>query len=395
MTANFIFTSASVTPGHPDKLCDQISDAIVDQFLQQDPFSRINAECAVASGVVFIAARFASSAVVDIPEVTRYVIENVGYDQPDFNAKDCTILTNFTELQEGGNVLGDESQMSEAELSTVTAENHATVFGYACLQTPAMMPMPIWLAHQFARQLSLARESNQIAGLLPDGMSEVAVEFSDNKPKRIHSMVLVASHSVGHSSRVKNLNAALMKHVIEPVVERESIGIDKDTTIYINPKGAFFGGGPKAHAGLTGRKVAIDGYGQYCRMGSAALSGKDPLRIDRTGNYIARYAAKNVIAAGLAQECEVLVSYSIGQAKPVTVQVNTFGTGNIADHNIAARLQDVIDFRPGAVIKQFNLRTLPVHRDGFYQKLAVYGHVGRDDIELPWEKTDLITSLSD
>jgi S-adenosylmethionine synthetase len=394
MTANFMFTSASVTAGHPDKLCDQISDAIVDQFLQQDPYSRINAECAVASGVVFIAARFASRAVVDIPEVARHVIDNVGYDQSDFNARDCTILTSFTELSAGEYFAGDETQMSEAELDNVTAENHATVFGYACKQTPTMLPMPIWLAHQFARQLTLVRESKRISGLLPDGMSEVAIEYINNKPERIHSMVLVASHNEVHCNKTKDLNTALIKHVVEPVVEQQDIRIDKDTNIYINPQGPFFGGGPKVHAGLTGRKVAIDGYGQYCRMGSAALSGKDPLRIDRTGNYIARYAAKNVVAADLAEECEVLVSYCIGQAKPVTVQINTFGTGNISDHDIAARLLDVIDFRPGAVIKQFNLRTLPASRDGFYRKLAVYGHVGRDDIELPWEKTDLINSLS-
>lgn len=394
MTANFIFTSASVTAGHPDKLCDQISDAIVDQFLQQDPYSRINAECAVASGVVFIAVRFASSAVVDIPEVTRQVIEDVGYTQSDFNAKDCTILTNFAELPTDEYVTHDETQMSDAELDNVTAENHATVFGYACKQTPTMLPMPIWLAHQFARQLVQVRENELISGLLPDGMSEVAIEYIDNKPERIHSMVLVASHNEVRCDNVKDLNAALIKHVVDPVVEQNGIRIDKDTHIYINPQGPFFGGGPKVHSGLTGRKVAIDGYGQYCRMGSAALSGKDPLRIDRTGNYIARYAAKNVVAAGLAEECEVLVSYCIGQAKPVTVQINTFGTGNISDQDIAARLLSVIDFRPGAVIKQFNLRNLPANRDGFYRKLAVYGHVGRDDIDLPWEKTDLIDLLS-
>lgn len=393
MTANFIFTSASVTAGHPDKLCDQISDAIVDHFLQQDPYSRINAECAVASGVVFIAARFASNAVVDIPEVARYVIDSVGYNQPNFNAKDCTILTNFTEMLAGEYVKGDEMQMSDAELDDITAENHATVFGYACKQTPTMLPMPIWLAHQFARQLSEVRENKLISGLLPDGMSEVAVEYIDNKPERIHSMVLVASHNEERNNKTKDLDAELIKYVVEAVAEQQGICIDKDTNIYINPQGPFFGGGPKMHAGLTGRKVAIDGYGQFCRMGSAALSGKDPLRIDRTGNYVARYAAKNVVAAGLAEECEVLVSYCIGQAKPVSVQVNTFGTGSLPDHDIAARLIAVIDFRPGAIIKHFNLRTLPANRDSFYRKLAVYGHVGRDDIELPWEKTDLIKSL--
>lgn len=395
MTENFIFTSASVTPGHPDKLCDQISDAIVDRYLQQDPYSRINAECAVASGVVFIAARFASNAVVDIPEVARSVIENVGYNQPDFNAKDCTILTNFTEFSQGVSIAENAAQTSEGALENITAENHATVFGFACKQTPAMMPMPIWLAHQFARQLSLTHKNNYISGLLPDGMAEVAVEFVDNEPERIHSMVLVASHVEGLRKNTQKLNTALMQHVVEPVIEQQDICMDKDTLVYINPQGIFFGGGPKAHAGLTGRKVAIDGYGQYCRMGSAGLSGKDPLRIDRTGNYIARYAAKNVVAAGLAEVCEVLVGYSIGQAKPVTLQINTFGTGTIADHKIAARLQDAIDFRPGAVIKQFNLRTLSANRGGFYQKLAVYGHVGRDDIDLPWERTDLINSLSD
>lgn len=393
MTAKFIFTSASVTAGHPDKLCDQISDAIVDHFLQQDPYSRINAECAVASGVVFIAARFASNAVVDIPEVARHVIDSVGYNQPDFNAKDCTILTNFTEMLAGEYVRGDEMQMSDAELDDIAAENHATVFGYACKQTPTMLPMPIWLAHQFARQLSKVRENKLISGLLPDGMSEVAVEYIDNKPERIHSMVLVASHNEERNNKTRDLDAELIKHVVEAVAEQQDISIDKDTNIYINPQGPFFGGGPKMHAGLTGRKVAIDGYGQFCRMGSAALSGKDPLRIDRTGNYVARYAAKNVVATGLAEECEVLVSYCIGKARPVSVQVNTFGTGSMPDHDIAARLIDVIDFRPGAIIKQFNLRTLPANRDGFYRKLAVYGHVGREDIELPWEKTDLIKSL--
>jgi S-adenosylmethionine synthetase len=394
MKSDFVFTSESVTEGHPDKLCDLISDAIVDQFLLHDPYSRIVAECAVANGVIFIAARFASGAAIDIPQIARQVIQRVGYVGEGFNAEDSTILTNFTELPSRLYSTVDERTLATKELDKRPATHHATVFGFACNQTETLMPMPIWIAHQLARALSDARVEKKLPYLLPDATIQVAIEYKKQKPYRVHSINMVTSHVELSETQFKDMRHDLTQQVIAPVIERENVHFDATANIFVNTEGLFVGGGPMVHSGLTGRKNAVDLYGQYCRRSGAALSGKDPSRIDRTGNYQARYAAKNIIAAKLAEECEVQLSYSIGQSSPVSIQVETFGTGKISDDDIVAKIKGSIDFRPAAIIANFNLRQLPADtKGGFYQKLASYGHVGRNDIEVPWELTDKAAAL--
>jgi len=389
MRKDFLFTSESVTEGHPDKLCDQISDAIVDHFLEQDPYARIIAECAVAKGIVFIATRFAARASVDLAQVARRVIQQVGYvDDSTFNARDCTVMTSITELPMSQYSAVDENTLSEHELDRLGAKNQSNAFGYACNQTPALLPLPIWLAHRLARRLSAARLERRLTYLLPDGTTQVGVEYRDGKPQRIHSIALVASHTANVPD-LDELRRALRDEVIVDVFRNEVIRPDGDTQIFVNPDGPFVGGGPASHAGLTGRKTGVDSYGEYARNSESALSGKHPLRIDRVGAYAARYAAKNVVAAQLAEECEVQLSYSIGLAHPVSIEVETFGTGRIADDAITTLLEQHFDFRVGGIVKQFNLRHLPRQvKGGFYRKLAAYGHVGRMDIGLPWEKTD-------
>jgi S-adenosylmethionine synthetase len=393
MKRDFMFTSESVTEGHPDKLCDLISDAVLDRFLRQDPFSRAIIECAVSSGILFIAARFASHAHVDIPEVARQIIGQVGYDDTSFNPRDCTILTSFIELPMSARFLGDEHDMSGAELDRVVARNQANVFGYACGQTAALMPLPIWLSHKLARRLALVRLQRQLGYLAPDGTVQVGIEYRQRRPARVHSITLVASQS-HEQIAVARLRDDIVQHVITPVFADEPLRPDTDTHIVINPDGPFLIGGPGLHSGLTGRKNAVDTYGEYSRHSGSALSGKDPSRIDRVGAYAARHAAKNVVAAGLAEECEVQLSYSIGQAQPVSVQVETFGTGRIAEEVIVERIRSVFDFRPAAIVRDLNLRHMPqIMRGGFYRRLAAYGQVGRMDIGLPWEATDMADKL--
>jgi S-adenosylmethionine synthetase len=388
-----MFTSESVTEGHPDKLCDQISDAIVDNFLKQDPSARVRAECAVSSAIIFIAARFASEAKVDLAYVARKVIQRIGYDQPDFNAQICSILAAPQALPIGKTSKFDEERLTEAQIKRIAAKNQVTLFGFACDQTPALMPLPIWLAHQLARQLSAVRHDKTLAYLTPDGKVQVGVEYKDRRPKRIHGVTITASQINPNKPGPKKLYQDILETVIEPVLDNEEIKLDDKTRIFVNPDGPYMGG-PIHHSGLTGRKSAVDTYGEYARHSGDALSGKDPMRIDRVGAYAARYAAKNVVAAGLAAECEVMLSYSIGLTEPVSLQVQTFGTGKISDDKIVALLKKHFEFRLAGILKQFNLRYMPgKYLDGFYQKLAAYGHFGRSDIELPWEQTDKVELL--
>src|SRR4051794_6607157 len=394
MKQDFMFTSESVTDGHPDKLCDQVSDALLDRFLQEDPFSRVVAECAVSKGILFIAARFASTGSVDIPEVARRVISQIGYEQGEFNARDCTVMTSLMELPASPSGQLDERHMNEEELEAVTARNQGNVFGFACNQTPAQIPLPIWLAHKLARRLAAARLQKQLTYLAPDGKTQVGVQYSGGRPHRIHSITLVASQRRDAMRGIGPLRDDLYQHVIEPVFLNEELCPDSRTHVFINPDGPVIDGGPFLHSGLTGRKNAVDTYGEFCRHSESALSGKDPSRIDRVGAYAARYAAKNVIAAGLAQACEVHLGYSIGIARPVSIQVDSFGTGHIPDSEIAARIQAHFDFRPAGIIRAFDLRYQPqLFRGGFYRRLAVYGQVGRMDVGLPWEKTDKAAAL--
>lgn len=390
-----MFTSESVTEGHPDKLCDQISDAIIDRFLQQDPHSSIIAECAVSTAILFIAARFASTANVDIPNMARQVISQVGYEHPDFNSKTCSIVTSLKELPIEEQMYFDEKKLSEEEMDQIPVKNQVTVFGFACDQTPALMPLPIWLAHKLARRITSVRFQKILPYLTPDGKTQVGVEYRNRKPYRIHSITVIASQNKPRDPDLEKLREDLKEVIIDPVFQDEEIRPDEKTRIFINPDGPLIIGGPSSHSGLTGRKTAIDTYGEYSRHSGAALSGKDPMRIDRIGAYVARYAAKNVVAAGLASECEVQLSYSIGLSRPVSVQVETFGTGKIPDEEIRMRIQKHFDFRLAGIIKQFNLRFLPsTVKGGFYRKLAAYGHVGRMDLGLPWEVTDKVQVLS-
>jgi S-adenosylmethionine synthetase len=384
MKANFILTSESVTRGHPDKLCDQVSDAIVDRFLTDDPMARIRAECAIATGVVFIAARFASTAQVDIPDVARHVIREVGYEQGEFDATRCTIMTSLNEAPLSPLYRHDERVFTDDQIEALTVENQVTTFGFACTQTPARMPLPIWLAHRLARRLA----DVGLEYLSPDGKTQVGVEYRERRAHRIHSIALMASQREAGRPAPDVLRRDLIEQVIAPVFAEEGVRPDDQTRIFVNPDGTLVGGGPAAHSGLTGRKNAVDTYGEYSRNSGDALSGKDPLRIDRIGAYAARHAAKNVVAAGLAEECEVQLSYSIGVSRPVSVQVETFGTGTIDDATLAHRLEQRFDFRLGSIMRRFDLRHLPAKRGGsFYRLVAAYGQVGRTDLDLPWEST--------
>ncbi len=398
MKQDFIFISESVTEGHPDKLCDQISDAIVDQFLRRDPYSRVVTECAVATAIVFIAARFQSNTLVDFTKIARQVIRQVGYEQPSFSAKTCSIVTSLKEIPATDYRYFDEQKLTEEQLEQIPVKNQATVFGFACKQTPALMPLPIWLAHRLAKRLTEVRAKNILPYLTPDGKTQVGIEYRERRPFRIHSITIIASQNPAkqaNSAKFEQFQDEIRETVIKDMFEGESLKPDERTQIFINPDGPLIGGGPAAHSGVTGRKNAIDTYGEYCRHSGAALSGKDPTRIDRIGSYAARYAAKNVVAADLADECEVQLSYSIGLARPVSIQVETFGTGKIPDAEITALLEKHFDFRLGGIIRQFNLRLLPaLIKGGFYKKLAAYGHVGRTDLGLiPWERTDKVVLL--
>lgn len=390
MIKDFMFTSESVTEGHPDKLCDQISDAIVDRRLQHDPYGRIIAECAVANGILFIAARFTPEVTIDFSAVARQVINQAGYEYDTFNGRNCSIVTSLTELSPEREYPFREADLSEEAMELVVARNQVTVFGFACNQTAACLPLPIWLAHRLARRLTAVRIKKILPYLAPDGKTQVGVEYRDRVPARIHSITVIASQHRRDEPGIERLRDDIREAVITQVFADEPIRPDDDTRIVINPEGTFAVGGPAVHSGLTGRKNAIDTYGEYARHSGAALSGKDPLRIDRVGAYAARHAAKNIVVAGLADECEIQLSYTIGLARPVSIQVETFGTGRIAEAEIARLVAERFDFRLAAIVRRFNLRHLPsTVRGGFYRRLAAYGHVGRMDIGLPWEVTDV------
>jgi len=394
MTSNFIFTSESVTRGHPDKICDQVSDAIVDHFLKQDPDARIVAECAVSSGVMFISTHYASSATsIDVSEIARRTVSEIGYPKEIFDANDCTILSSIMDHSETDYTPLDLDAMSDKEIDKITARQQTSMFGYACDHTEDLLPYPIWLAHRLAYRMDVVQAVKKLPYLLPDAEIQVGFKFEDGQPARIHSITLVATQDENSEADIESLRKDMIDKVIKPVMKKEKIKSDEDTIIHINPGGIRKGGGPSVHSGLTGRKTGIDTYGGYARSSGAALSGKDPMRIDRVGAYIARYAAKNVVAAGLAGECEVQLSYSIGSADPVSIRVRTFGSSELDDDVIADRLKQVIDFRPGGIVRDLGLKKLSAQFGGFYRKLAVYGHMGRRELEAPWESTAIASKL--
>jgi S-adenosylmethionine synthetase len=389
MSSEYIFTSESVTAGHPDKLCDQISDAIVGRLLRRDRVAKVIAECATSAGIVFVSLRFLSEASVDISTIARSVIRSVGYEHELFNPRTCAVMTSVIGYPDNARAPQDEGSLSDKDLDLLPVSDQATVFGFACKHTEELMPLPVSLANRLAHELDNARASGDLPFLSPDGKVQVAVEFKDGVPSRIYGISLVASQTELEKPSATQLEEALRERVIKRVFQNERVKPDGKTRIAVNPDGPVLYGGPHAHAGLTGRKSGADMYGEYARQSNASLSGKDPSRIDRVAVYAARHAAKNVVAAGLADECEVQLSYSIGLAAPVSVEVRTNGTEHKPVEEIAKRVRAAFDFRLGAIVRNYALRDLPAtSEDGFYVKLSAYGHLGRPELSLPWESTD-------
>ena len=409
----FLFTSESVTEGHPDKVCDQISDAILDEFLTKDKSSRVAAETTVTTGMALVCGEITSDCYVDIPAVVRNTIKNIGYvgkEGGGFDYKTCAVLTTIdeqsTDIAGGVNKAlesrSDNSDTALTETENVGAGDQGIMFGFACDETPELMPLPISLAHRLAYRLAQVRKNGSLGYLRPDGKSQVTVEYVDGRPSRIDTIVLSTQHDpeingVSDNKEVQEIiRQDLIEKVINPVFENDAIKPDENTKYLINPSGRFVIGGPQGDAGLTGRKIIVDTYGGYSRHGGGAFSGKDPTKVDRSAAYATRYVAKNIVKAGLAQKCEVELGYAIGVAEPVSIMVDTFGTGVISDDEISALVKKNFDLRPAAIIKQFDLRGLPAKNGGkFYQLLAAYGHMGRTDIDVPWEATDKAAALKE
>ena len=408
---NFLFTSESVTEGHPDKVCDQISDAILDEFLTKDSKSRVAAETTVTTGMALVCGEITSDCYVDIPQVVRNTIKNIGYEGENgggFDYKTCAVLTSIdeqsTDIAGGVNKAlesrNDNADVSSSETEEIGAGDQGIMFGFACDETPELMPLPISLAHRLSYRLSRVRKKGLVDYLRPDGKSQVTVEYVDGKPARIHTILISTQHDpvIGTESDNQKVQAIIQKDIKELVIDyvfkNEKIKPDENTIILVNPSGRFVIGGPQGDAGLTGRKIIVDTYGGYSRHGGGAFSGKDPTKVDRSAAYAARYVAKNIVKAGLAEKCEIELAYAIGVAEPISVLVDTFGTGKISDEDLSEIVNKSFDLRPVGIINKFNLRNLPAKNGGkFYQKLAAYGHMGRTDLEVPWEETDKVEEL--
>lgn len=386
-----LFTSESVTEGHPDKICDQISDAILDEILKKDPYARVACETAVTTGLVLVMGEITTQCYVDIPKVVRKVVEEIGYTRAKFgfDADTCAVITSIDE-QSPDIALGVDKaleakrgELSDSEIEAIGAGDQGLMFGFACDETEELMPMPIMLAHKLARRLAEVRKNGTLSYLRPDGKTQVTVEYEDDRPVRVDSVVVSAQHApeIAHDT----IERDIIEHVIKPIIPENMI--DDKTKIFVNPTGRFVIGGPQGDSGLTGRKIIVDTYGGYARHGGGAFSGKDPTKVDRSASYAARYVAKNIVAAGLAKKCEVQLAYAIGVATPLEIGIDTFGTGKISDEKISEIVKQVFDLRPAAIIRDLDLRR-PI-----YRQVAAYGHFGRHDLDLPWEKTDKVDIL--
>ena len=388
---SLMFTSESVTEGHPDKVCDQISDSVLDACLEQDPYSRVACETATKTGYVMLLGEITTRAYVNYDELVRRVVTEIGYDDSEkgMDGNSCGVLVAIAR-QSGDIAMGvDKSleakigEMGDAEVEAIGAGDQGMMFGYACNETPTLMPMPIYLAHKLSRRLSVQRKDGTLPWLRPDGKTQVTVEYSHGRPVRVATVLVSTQHSPEVSQ--ETIREAVIEHIIRPVIPAQLL--NGNPKIYVNPTGRFVIGGPQGDAGVTGRKIIVDTYGGMGRHGGGSFSGKDPTKVDRSAAYAARWAAKNVVAAGLAERCEIQVAYAIGVARPLSVNVETFGTGRISDDQIASLILDHFDLRPGAIIRDLNLRR-PI-----YRQVAAYGHFGRDDLDLPWEHTDKAEAL--
>lgn len=406
MSRRYLFTSESVTEGHPDKICDQISDTILDALLAQDPLSRVAAEVVVNTGLVLITGEITTKATVNYIDLARKKIAEIGYTNADngFSANSASVLIALDQqspdIAQGVNVAKENRTDGTDIFDQTGAGDQGLMFGYACNETPELMPLPISLAHSVARRLSAVRKTGDLGYLRPDGKTQVTVAYEDGKPVAIDTILVSTQHDAtidditddaGVQAKIK---ADIWTFVVEPVFADLEIKPDADTKYLVNPTGKFVIGGPQGDAGLTGRKIIVDTYGGYSRHGGGAFSGKDPTKVDRSAAYACRYVAKNVVAAGLADKCEVQLSYAIGVARPVSILVETFGTGKISDEQILELIEANFELRPEGILATFNLRNLPAERGGrFYQDVAAYGHFGRSDLELPWELTDKAATL--
>ncbi len=390
-SSKLLFTSESVTEGHPDKMCDQISDAVLDACLAQDPYSRVACEVATKTGYVMLLGEITTKAKINYDHLVRTVINAIGYNRANkgFDGNNCGVLVAITE-QSGDIAMGVDKameaksgEMAEQEIESVGAGDQGMMFGYACNETDTLMPMPIYLAHKLTRKLTDVRKNGTLPWLRPDGKSQVTVEYNQGRPVRIDNVLISTQHSPEISQ--EEIRSAMIEHVILPTLPTDML--DDDIKIYINPTGRFVIGGPQGDAGLTGRKIIVDTYGGMGRHGGGAFSGKDATKVDRSAAYASRWVAKNVVASGLADRCEIQVAYAIGVASPLSINVETFGTGKIADGRIAEIIDQNFDLRPGAIIRDLDLRK-PI-----YQQIAAYGHFGRDDLDLTWERTDKADTL--